>query len=81
MVDARAERHLGRLERVLRREVQVQEEDAALVHRPGRTQDRRHPLVNVVALGPGTVKGGKEDFKSTLQYDTILRLMNATHRL
>ena len=55
MVDARAEGHLGRLEGVLRREVQVQEEHAALVHRPGRAQNRRHPLVDVVALGPGAV--------------------------
>ena len=47
--------HLGRLEGVLWREVQVKEEDAALVHRTGRAQDRRHPLVDVVALRTGAV--------------------------
>ena len=47
--------HLGRLEGVLWREVQVEEEDAALVHRPGRAQDRRHPLVDVVTLRTGAV--------------------------
>ena len=47
--------HLGRLEGILRREVQVKEEDAALVHRTGRAQDRRHPLVDVVALRTGAV--------------------------
>ena len=50
VVNARAEGHLGRLEGVLGREVDVQEEDAALVHRTRRTQNGRHPLVNVVPL-------------------------------
>ena len=77
VVDARAEGHLGRLEGVLRREVQVQEEHAALVHRPGRPQDRRHPLVNVVALGPGTGGGGGGKGGKSFQWgnDTILQLL------
>ena len=54
VVDAGAERHLGRLEGVLRGEVDVQKEDAALVHGPRRAQDGGDPLVDVVALGAGT---------------------------
>merc|ERR1719188_1110307 len=61
VVDARAEGHLGRLEGVLWREVQVKEEDAALVHRTGRAQDRRHPLVDVVALWTGAAVGRRVD--------------------
>ena len=52
MVDAGAEGDLGRLEGVLRGEVDVEEEDAALVRGAGRPEDGRHPLVQVVTLGP-----------------------------
>ena len=53
MVDARAEGHLGRLEGILGGEVDVQEEDSSLVHRPRRAQNGGHPLIDVVALGAG----------------------------
>ena len=52
MVDAGAEGDLGRLEGVLGGEVDVEEEDAALVRGTGRPEDGRHPLVQVVTLGP-----------------------------
>jgi hypothetical protein len=48
-----ATRYLGRLERIVLRERDVQEEDATLVRRSGRAHDGRHPLVNVVTLGTG----------------------------
>ena len=38
---------------VLRREVNIEEEDAAFVDGAGRAQDGRHPLVYVVTLGAG----------------------------
>ena len=56
MVDPCPERHLGRLERVLGRKVDVKEEHAAFVHRAWRAQDGRNPLVNVVTLGAGAEK-------------------------
>ena len=52
MVDAGAEGDLGRLEGVLGGEVDVEEEDAALVRGAGRPEDGGHPLVQVVTLGP-----------------------------
>ena len=52
MVDAGAEGDLGRLEGVLGSEVDVEEEDAALVRGAGRPEDGGHPLVQVVTLGP-----------------------------
>lgn len=54
MIDSSTERHLGRLERVLGRKMDVKEEYAALVHGAGRSEDRRHPLVEVVAFRTGT---------------------------
>ena len=58
MVDPRAEGHLGRLEGIVWAEVDVQEEDAALVHRARRTQDRAYPLVDVIPLGTRTETDG-----------------------
>jgi len=57
VIDARAERDFGRLEGVLRREVYVEEEDAALVDGSGWSQDGGDPLVQIVALGSGTAVG------------------------
>lgn len=57
VVDAGAERDLRRLERILGRKVNVQKEDAALVHRAGRPQNSRHPFVQVVRFGAGTAIG------------------------
>jgi len=57
VVDPRPEFDLGRLEGVVCGEVDIEKEDTALVHGAGRTQDGRHPLVQVVALGPGATVG------------------------
>ena len=43
--------YFGWFERILVCEVNVEEEDAALVNRTRGPEDRRHPLVQVVALG------------------------------
>lgn len=50
----RSECDLRGFERILGREVNVQEEHTALVHGPGRSQDGGNPLVQVVPLGTGT---------------------------
>ena len=57
VVDPRSERHLGRLEGVLWREVNVEEEDASFVDGARWTENRRYPLVQIVALGAGTAVG------------------------
>lgn len=59
VVDPRPERHLGRLERILWGEVDVQEEDATFVHGAWRAEDRGHPLVQIVPLRAGTKDGPK----------------------
>ncbi len=53
VVNAGPEGDLGRLERVVVREVDVEEEDAAFVDGAGRPEDGRHPLVQVVTLRAG----------------------------
>jgi len=59
VVDACTEQHLGGFEGVLWGEVDVEEEDAALVHGARRPQDGGHPLVQVVALRTrGAVRRG-----------------------
>jgi len=59
MVNLGCEGHLGGLERVVGREVDVQEEDATLVGRILRTHDRRLPveLVSLVGGASGAVGG------------------------
>ena len=57
MVDARGERHLRRLERVVCREVDGQEEDPALVWRLRRAHDGGLPVEQVVAHGTGAALG------------------------
>lgn len=57
MIDPSAERHLGRLERVLGRKVYIEEEHSSLVDRSGRTQYGGDPLVVVVALRAGAAVG------------------------
>ena len=52
VVDPCPELDLGRLEGVICREVDVEEEHAALVHRARGAEDGGHPLVEVVSLGP-----------------------------
>jgi len=54
-----ASTHLGRFERVLGRERDVEEEDAARVRRARRAHDGRHPLKEVVALGSGRAVAGR----------------------
>lgn len=53
VVDARLERDLRRLERVVGREVDVEEEDSPGVGRARRAQDCGDPLEDVVSLGAG----------------------------
>ena len=43
--------YFGWFERILVCEVNIEEEDAALIDGARRPEDRRHPLVQVVALG------------------------------
>jgi hypothetical protein len=54
VVDSRAESHLGRLEGILRGEVNVQKEDASFVGGPGRPEDSGNPFVEVVSFRSGT---------------------------
>lgn len=59
VVDAGLERDLGRLERVVRRKVDVEEEDAAGVGRARGAEDRRDPLEDVVTLGARRAVAGR----------------------
>jgi hypothetical protein len=54
VVDARREAHLGRLEWVVRREVNCEEKDASRVGAIARTHDGRLPVEQVLATWSGT---------------------------
>lgn len=53
----RSECDLRRFERILRREMNVQEKHATLIDGSRWSQDRGNPLVQVVSLGTGTAVG------------------------
>ena len=57
MVDPCPELDLGWLEGVICREVDVEEEHAALVHRARGPKDGGYPLIEVVPLGPSAAVG------------------------
>ena len=57
MVNASRKINLGRLERVVRRKVDVQEEDTASVGRVGGAHNGGLPVEQVVANGSGTAGG------------------------
>jgi len=59
VVDPGPELDLRRLEGVICREVNVEEEDAALVHRARGAENGRDPLVEVIPLGPRAAVGGR----------------------
>jgi len=65
VVDACAEEDFWGLERVLWREVDVQEEDSAFVDGTRRSKDGGDPLIEVVSLGPSAAVGGRvqSDFR------------------
>ena len=60
MINFRGERDLGRLEWVVGREVDVQEEDALVIGRVLRTHDRGLPveLISLVGGASRAVRGG-----------------------
>ena len=57
MVYARFERDLGRLERIIGAKRNVQVEYAALVNAAVRAENRREPLVQIVAFGARAAVG------------------------
>lgn len=50
MIDSRAERHFGRLEWIIGRELNVEKKYTPIIRRTARTDDGRHPLVQVIPL-------------------------------
>ena len=58
VVDPRGEGHLGRLERVVRGEMDGQEKDSSLVRTLGRSHDGRLPMEQIVADRTGAALGG-----------------------
>jgi len=61
VVDPRAEDDLGRFERILRGERDLQEEYPALVYGTGWSENGAHPVVDVVPLRSGAAVGRRID--------------------